>query len=158
MKCSLDGETMIKGIAHTGISTINYQAIIDFYADVNGFEVLSDGIFKGGLYDSLMNLNGVEGRAELLQLGSSQLEIFEFLNPKSKSSDQNRPLYKQGITHICFSVIDIESTYKRLKASGMQFHCTPQDFGEEGKATYGRDPDGNVIELFESSNLCPSII
>jgi hypothetical protein len=31
--------------------------------------------------------------------------------------------------------------------NGAVFHCPPQDFGGAVKATYGRDPDGNVFEL-----------
>jgi hypothetical protein len=31
----------------------------------------------------------------------------------------------------------------------MRFHCPPQNLGES-RVTYGRDPDGNVIELLES--------
>jgi len=30
----------------------------------------------------------------------------------------------------------------------MRFHCPPQDVGDL-RATYGRDPDGNVVELLE---------
>jgi hypothetical protein len=31
----------------------------------------------------------------------------------------------------------------------MTFHCPPQDLGDGIRTTYGRDPDGNVIELQE---------
>jgi len=31
----------------------------------------------------------------------------------------------------------------------MTFHCPPQDLGPGMRTTYGRDPDGNVIELQE---------
>jgi hypothetical protein len=45
-------------------------------------------------------------------------------------------------------VVDVDAEYERLKAAGMTFHCPPQ--GMSGiRATYGRDPDGNVIELLE---------
>jgi hypothetical protein len=46
-------------------------------------------------------------------------------------------------------VTDIEAEYERLKAAGMVFHCPPQSVGSELVATYGRDPDGNVVELLE---------
>ena len=29
----------------------------------------------------------------------------------------------------------------------MRFHCAPQDLGAGVRTTYGRDPDGNVVEL-----------
>ena len=144
---------MIKGIDHVAISTKNYDEIIGFYRDIIGFEVVCGGSFKGELYDSIMALNGASGKVALLRLGDSQLEIFEFVSPVPKAVDYHRPVCDHGITHICFNVVDIESVYRRLKASGMHFHCAPQCFGREGKATYGRDPDGNVIELFEPRSI-----
>ena len=38
--------------------------------------------------------------------------------------------------------------YDRLVAAGMRFHCLPVTMGRQ-RATYGRDPDGNVVELLE---------
>ena len=140
---------MIKGIDHVAISTKDYKKSVEFYRDIIGFEVIYNGNFKGDLYDSIMSLDNASGKVALLRLGDSQLEIFEFISPVPKTADYHRPVCDHGITHICFNVVDIESVYRRLKASGMHFHCAPQYFGKEGKATYGRDPDGNVIELFE---------
>jgi hypothetical protein len=31
----------------------------------------------------------------------------------------------------------------------MTFHCPPQAVGPDVRTTYGRDPDGNVVELQE---------
>jgi predicted enzyme related to lactoylglutathione lyase len=47
---------------------------------------------------------------------------------------------------LCFDVDDVEAEYQRLLAAGVRFHTPPQDFGS-ARATYGRDPDGNVFEL-----------
>ena len=57
-----------------------------------------------------------------------------------------------GITHLCLQVEDIDGEYERLKAAGMTFHCAPQKAGKGLRATYGRDPDGNVVELLEVEN------
>ncbi len=54
----------------------------------------------------------------------------------------------RGIHHTAISCIDIDGEYERLKAGGMNFHCEPVDYGS-CRCTYGRDPDGNVIELIE---------
>ena len=47
------------------------------------------------------------------------------------------------------AVIDIDAVYERLTAAGMSFHCPPQPVGGGTRATYGRDPDGNVVEIQE---------
>ena len=48
-------------------------------------------------------------------------------------------------------MVDIDKEYERLAAAGMRFHCAPVQNGD-AKMTYGRDPDGNVIELLEFLN------
>ena len=141
---------MFKRIEHVGLSTKKYQRLIDFYSNIIGFKVLYDGSFKGDSYGSIMALDKPRGRVALLDLDGTQLEIFEFSHPEAPDSTRIRPVNHQGITHICFSVSDINAEYQRLTDAGMIFHCTPISFSGEGKATYGRDPDGNVIELYES--------
>ena len=59
-----------------------------------------------------------------------------------------RPVCDHGITHICLDVADIDAEYERLKSAGMMFRCPPQGMGGL-RATDGRDPDGNVVELLE---------
>ena len=52
------------------------------------------------------------------------------------------------LDHFCLQMTDIDAEHARLKAAGMVFHCLPQ--ARSGlRVTYGRDPDGNVIELLE---------
>ena len=41
---------------------------------------------------------------------------------------------------------DVDAEYQRLTAAGMRFHCPPQDLGG-ARTTYGRDPDGNVVQV-----------
>ena len=38
--------------------------------------------------------------------------------------------------------------YQRLRDAGMRFHSPPLDAGPT-RCCYGRDPDGNVVELLE---------
>jgi glyoxylase I family protein len=51
-------------------------------------------------------------------------------------------------THFALQVDGIDAEYARLKAGGMTFVGDPVDFGV-ASAIYGRDPFGNVIELYE---------
>ena len=47
--------------------------------------------------------------------------------------------------------IQQEQKFERLKAAGMTFHSEPKSDGNTRMA-YGRDPDGNVVELLEVIN------
>ena len=142
---------MITGMNHVAISTGDLDRSIHFYCELMSMELVSKGPFDGELYDTIMDLKAARGRVAMLRLGNAQLELFEFTNPTAKEQNPDRPVCDQGITHICFDVIDIHAEYERLKAAGVPFHCPPQDAGF-AKATYGRDPDGNVFELFEIAN------
>src|SRR5437763_498494 len=57
-----------------------------------------------------------------------------------------------GITHVCVEVEGLDEQYERLERAGMRFHAPPQDLGGGVRTTYGRDPDGNVVELQELSS------
>lgn len=84
----------------------------------------------------------------MLRLGNAMVELFEYRSPRPATGDPERPVCDHGITHLCLDVTDIESEYQRLCAAGMRFNSPPQDLGAV-LSTYGRDPDGNVIELQE---------
>ncbi len=139
---------MIKAINHLAISTPDMDRSISFYRDLMGMQLVSEGPFEGRLYDNILDLKQAKGRATMLRLGEAQLELFEFSNPRPKPSTLDRPVCDHGITHLCFEVEDIDAEYERLSAAGVCFHCPPQDAGF-ARATYGRDPDGNVFELLE---------
>ena len=59
-----------------------------------------------------------------------------------------RRMCDPGLIHICLYVDDAWAEYERLSALGMEFHCEPGGAGTM-LATYGRDCDGNVVELLE---------
>jgi catechol 2,3-dioxygenase-like lactoylglutathione lyase family enzyme len=113
-------------------------------------ELLVEAPFGGDKYETILGLRGAQGKVALLRLGDFQVELFEFASPQPRSADPGRPVCDHGITHFCLRVTDIHVEYARLKAAGVTFHCPPQDFAG-ALATYGRDPDGNVFELFEAA-------
>ena len=141
---------MIRGIHHTAISTGDLDRALTFYRDLLGFEVVMEFGWPEGteFADSITGLKGSAARTAMLRAGNTHIEIFEYSSPPPKEGDPRRPVCDHGITHFCVDVVDIEAEYERLKAAGMTFHCPPLDLGV-AKATYGRDPDGNVVELQE---------
>lgn len=143
---------MIIAMNHVGISVSNLERSLQFYRDLFGMDVVVQGEFGGEQYASVLRLPRAAGRAALLRLpgGQMQIELFEFANPVPTRGDPERPVCDHGITHFCIEVTDIESEYERLRSQGVVFHCVPQLFSGSGnKATYARDPDGNVFELWE---------
>ena len=105
--------------------------------------------FEGEWYQKIMAVNDPQGRMTMIGANGMALELFEFNNPDQGEQDPDRPVSKRGITHFCVEVDDIDEAHGRMSAAGVQFHCPVQTFGTTIKATYGRDPDGNVFELVE---------
>lgn len=142
---------MIRGIHHTAISTPNLERALAFYRDLLGLDEVLDGGWPVGseIADKITGLKDSSTRMAMLKAGNAMIEIFEYQSPPPKPGDPDRPVCDHGITHICLDVTDLSAEYERLKAAGMVFHCPPQDLGSAVRTTYGRDPDGNVLELQE---------
>ena len=140
---------MIKGLHHAGISVRDLDRSIRFYCGLLGMEVQAQGPFEGEAMERITNLDGARGRAAMLRAGAQCLELFEFATPAPRHGENPRPVCDEGISHVCIQVTDLPLEYERLKAAGVTFHCPPQPFGEDMRATYARDPDGNVVELLE---------
>ena len=142
---------MIHGIHHTAISTENIERSLHFYKDLLGFEEVFKLNWDVGteVLDNITGLKDSAAKVVMLKAGNACVELFEYSSPEPAAGDSARPVCDHGITHLCLQVTDIDEEYERLKDAGMRFHCAPQPVGSDIRATYGRDPDGNVVELLE---------
>lgn len=141
---------MIKGFHHAAISTPDLQRCIEFYTKVIGGEIAWTFGWPEGTpeADDVTGLKNSAAEAAMLKIGDTFLEVFQFSSPQPQSQTAKRPVNNHGITHICLEVENIQDEYERLLAAGMPFNCPPQK--QDGSSmVYGRDPDGNVVELIE---------
>ena len=145
---------MIRGIHHVAISTPDLDRLVTFYVDVVGFEqVMSTEWSDRPIIDRIIGLNGSAARQIMLKAGNAYLELFEYSSPIPRGADPTRSPSDHGYTHFCLDVTDIDAEHERLMAGGMTFHSPPPTAAELGsgrlRAIYGRDPDGNIVELQE---------
>jgi len=148
---------MILGMHHTAIATRDLARLKDFYCDLFGMTpIVEDEWSDAPELDVIVGLEGSAASFALLKAGNQCLELFEYSAPQPRASDPNRPVCDAGITHICFGVTDLDAEYERLSAAGMTFNGVPQRAGDRPlRAIYGRDPDGNVVELLEVTGEHP---
>jgi catechol 2,3-dioxygenase-like lactoylglutathione lyase family enzyme len=141
---------MIRGFHHAALSTADLDRCVDFYTKVIGCEVVRSFGWPIGsrAADEVTGLADSCARAVMLKLGDSHLEIFEFTSPIPRAVHGDRPACDHGISHIALEVKDIQAEYERLRRAGVRFHCPPQA-QDGGWVTYGRDCDGNILELLE---------
>ena len=140
---------MINGLHHVAIATNDVDRMLEFYRDLLGLEVVVDYAWEPGneVADQITALEDSSARHIMLRAGNAYFEIFQYRSPRPTGGDPARRVCDPGITHLCLDVTDLDTEYERLRAAGMTFHCPPQDVGAGIRTTYGRDPDGNVLEL-----------
>ena len=138
-------------IHHVAISTPDLERSLAFYRDLLGFEVVFGGEWQPGTAaaDVITGLKDSSARQVLLKGRNAYMELFEYHAPVPRPGDPDRPVCDHGITHLCIDVEDLDAEYARLSEAGMPFHGPPQDLGGGVRTIYGRDPDGNVVEIQE---------
>jgi catechol 2,3-dioxygenase-like lactoylglutathione lyase family enzyme len=140
---------MIRGIHHVSVHVRDLDRMASFYKDAFGFEECGErfGWDVGQeKLDQILDVPGTAAQGVMLRAGTCYIELFQFSAPVPESTRPLRP-YDKGYTHFCVDVTDIEQEYERLKSLGMTFgHPEPIDMGHV-KTVYGRDPEGNVIEV-----------
>ena len=146
---------MIRGIHHVAVHVHDLERMMKFYREAFGFEIIGEPFSwsDNPTLDGLLDVPGSAARGAMLRAGTCYLELFQFSAPEPISSRPLRPC-DRGYTHFCVDVTDIEREYERLRTLGMTFgHPSPVDVGHV-KAVYGRDPEGNVIEIQQTATNC----
>lgn len=146
---------MIRGIHHVAVHVRDLDRMLKFYSEAFGFEVVGQDFNwrDSAMIDRIMDVPGSAGRGAMLRAGTCYIEIFQFDAPDPSSSRPLRP-FDKGYTHFCVDVTDIEQEVERLRALGMSFgDRSPVDAGHV-KTLYGRDPEGNVIEIQQTERNC----
>ena len=146
---------MIRGIHHVAVHCHDLDRMMKFYKDAFGFEPVDEGTTwrDQETVDQIIDVKGSAARAVMLRAGTCYLELFQYSAPEPESTRPLRP-YDKGYTHFCVDVTDIEQEYERLKGLGMTFgHPRALDAGIV-TTIYGRDPEGNIIEVQQTKDEC----
>ena len=140
---------MIVGIHHVAIGVPDLDAAVAFYGGVLGFETVQRGEWDRShpLADRAVGLPQTSARMAMLKAPNAYLEIWEYRHPEPRDL-RSRPC-DLGYPHFALQVTDIAAEYDRLSRAGMTFVAdAPVDFGTSS-AVYGKDPFGNIIEIYE---------
>ena len=139
---------MIVGIHHVAIGVSDLDAAIVFYTEGFGMQVVQRSEFDcSDDVDRAIGLKNAKARMAMLETTNAFIEIWEYKNPDPR--DLRSLPSDLGYPHFAWQVDDIQAEYDRLGALGMTFVGEVVHFGEASSAIYGRDPFGNIIELYE---------
>jgi glyoxylase I family protein len=139
---------VIIGLHHVALGVPDFERGLEFYRDILGLEVVQRSVFDrdNALADRAIGLPHVAAKMAMLKAGNAFLELWQYSHPEP-ADRRGRPC-DYGYVHFCLQVDGIEDEYARLVEAGMEFVGPPVDFGL-ASAIYGKDPFGNVIELYE---------
>jgi len=146
---------MIRGIHHVAVHVRDLDRMIAFYRDAFGFELVGEPFAweENAFIDRIVAVNGSAARGAMLRAGTCYMELFQYSKPAPRHDGPLDP-YDRGYTHFCVDCTDIDEEYTRLKGLGMTFpEPAPIDVGHV-KTLYGRDPEGNLIEIQQTQATC----
>lgn len=146
---------MIRGIHHVAVHVRDLDRMMAFYKDAFGFEVVGEPFSwaDSEFIDRIVDVPNSAALGAMLRAGTCYMELFQYVAPAPTVTKALQP-FDKGYTHFCVDCTDIEKEYQRLKGLGMTFSQPgPIDVGHV-KSIYGRDPEGNLIELQQTAANC----
>ena len=137
-----------------GITVKDMDRSLKFYTEVLGFKQVSDHEYKGGDYEKLQGVFGLNIRVARLQLGDEYIELTDYLTTGGRSIPEDAKSNDLFFQHIAIVVSDMDNAFQQVKKYNIEFVSTsPQTLpksipGAEGiKAFYFHDPDDHNLEL-----------
>lgn len=140
---------MIKNIRHTGIVVEDIDKSLRFYRDLLGFKIIKQMEESGAYIDNMSSLKGIKVTTIKMTLPDGQM--VELLKYHSHPREGRlRDSCEVGVSHIAFTVDNLDKEYARLKKEGIAFNAPPQRSPDGyAKVTFCRAPEGTLIELVE---------
>lgn len=140
-------------IHHVNIHTPDLDRLWAFYREAFGFELVFEHYLEDfPVVEQITGIKGASARVVTLKARNCFIELFQWSAPKGRPHEPLQA-YDFGYTHFGIAVDDIEAEFRRLSELGMEFvSAAPPRVEVNGGvygSIYGRDPDGNIIELTE---------
>ena len=133
---------MVLSMLHTGFVVSDLAESVTFYRDVVGLKVVAERERDGGPITEIVGYDNAHLKIALMQMDD--------VRPEGESRHTNER-NAQGSTHLAFSVANIEETFELMLSRGAHKLNSPVEIGDGRKICYLQDPDGNWLELIESS-------
>jgi catechol 2,3-dioxygenase-like lactoylglutathione lyase family enzyme len=146
---TMEGKPVL-GIRHVAITVSDIDATIAFYAQAVPYKVERRFRVKASAFGrKLLTAPAGEVEIALVQMPTMWIQLMD-VAPGTPVAPNPRPVIGPGYTHICFQSPATSSAETRFRAAGLRMVSrgdAPVDIGGYGvRYSYGRDPDGIMIE------------
>ena len=140
----------MKAIRHAGIVVSDLDKALCFYRDLLGLKIIKKMEESGDYIDNISGFKGI--KVTTVKMAADDGNLIELLHYKShhRMALLRKDICEIGISHVAFTVGDIDKEYLKLKKAGIEFNHAPQ-ISPDGyaKVTFCRDYDNNLVELVE---------
>ena len=150
------GRALVRAVDSVGITVSDMDRSVRFFADVLGFEPVSDVEVAGEDYERLEGVFGLRMRVVRLRLGEEAIELTEYLAPRGRPIPPDARSNDRAFQHVAIIVSDIDRAYRRLREHRAEHvSAGPQrlpDWNPKARgirAFYFKDPDGHVLEILQ---------
>lgn len=141
---------MITAFRHTGIVVNDLEAAERFWCELLGFSVNRRIEESGAYIDSMLGIS--DAKVTTLKLAAPDGNLIELLKFHSHPDPGawGGTITSTGLTHLAFTVDDLDAEHERLTAAGILFAAPPQNSPDGGaRVAFCEGPEGLVLELVE---------
>jgi len=142
---------MSTSFVHVGITVSDIDKAGGVYIKYFGFKKKYEFLFNEKFFQENLSLfrqpEGVFADMQMIESPDGVvLELFRFSNAESGGAEWQRT----GWNHIALRVDDLPGLYAQMKMDGVEFFMAPKIRSDgSGHWVYLKDPDGNMLELWD---------
>ena len=151
-----DSDTTFIGFNHIGLVVDDMETMLRFYQKATGFPLLErTTIHNNRTVNRFYGMDSLSVEKAILKGPNMLIELVRFIGHDSVTE----PLLPSGpgMTHTCFQSTEAQSSYRSFLGAGINMLSRgnePIDLGGYGVTyAYGYDPEGNMIEMEQLSDL-----
>lgn len=150
-----------RAFAHVGVTVPDIDAAIAWYRDTLGLTLLlgpldltAEGDVENDGVAAVFGPSFRRARQAHMASGNGVgFELFEFVDPPTRTPEDNFDYPARGFSHVCFVAPDIDELAARIAGTGGR--ARTRSFlvfeGQPYRFRYCEDPFGNVVELHSHS-------
>lgn len=134
---------------HTGIVVTDLDSMIHFYRDLLGLKIIKRTDEKDRFIERVCGVK--DAGLTTVKMAAQDGDIIELLYYRSHLSGRSSgKIYRPGLSHIAFTVDDVEAVYQTLSNAGVRFKSAPSiSVDHRARVVFCQDFQGNFIELVE---------
>jgi catechol 2,3-dioxygenase-like lactoylglutathione lyase family enzyme len=146
---------LASAVVSVGYTVSDLDRAVRFFTDVLEFtRVGGEQEIAGEAWERLAGVFGLRARVARLRLGDEEVELSEYLAPRSRPIPPDMRGNDRAFQHVAIVVSDMARAYRKLREHGVAHASSgPQRLPDWNPnaggidAFYFRDPDGHFLEL-----------